>query len=88
MGKANKVGAEGETAVAENSELEKRLQEVEIKMAYLEKELEEYKEASRGFYRKLAEAEDEIRKLWKEVPERDMPTPDVTWDSENRDIHP
>ena len=67
---------------------EKRLEEVEIKMAFLEKELEEYKEASRGFYRKIKELEEEVRKLQKDVQESDLPTPDVTWDSEGRNIRP
>jgi septal ring factor EnvC (AmiA/AmiB activator) len=67
---------------------EKRLEEVEIKMAFLEKELEEYKEASRGFYRKINELEEEVRKLQKDVQESDLPTPDVTWDSEGRNIRP
>jgi chromosome segregation ATPase len=66
----------------------KRLEELEIKMAFLEKELEEYKEASRGFYRKINELEEEIRKLQSEVQESDMPTPDVTWDAEGRSIRP
>ena len=44
-----------------------RLDEIEIKLAFLEKELDEYKEASRGFYRRLAEMEAEMR-AWKRDP--------------------
>jgi uncharacterized coiled-coil protein SlyX len=68
--------------------MEKRLDDLEVKIAFLEKELEEYKDASRGFYRKLSEMEEEIRKLWKEVPERALPTPEVTWDSDLGGIRP
>lgn len=64
------------------SAAEKRLEEVEIKLAFLEKELEEYKEASRGFYRKINELEEEVRKLQQDVRESDLPTPDVSWDPE------
>lgn len=67
---------------------EKRLEEMEFKLAFLEKELEEYKEASRGFYRRINELEDEVRKLQKDVQESDMPTPEVTWDSEGGNIRP
>ena len=66
---------------AENA-AEKRLEVVEIKLAFLEKELEEYKEASRGFYRKINELEEEIHKLKQDVRESDLPTPDVGWDPE------
>lgn len=68
--------------------MEKRLQELEFKSTFLERELEEYKEASRGFYKKINELEEEIRKLQKDVQESDLPTPEVTWDSEGRDIRP
>jgi uncharacterized coiled-coil protein SlyX len=66
----------------------KRLEELEIKMSFLEKELEDYKEASRGFYRRINELEEEVRKLQKDVQESDLPTPDVTWDSEGGSIRP
>jgi hypothetical protein len=65
-----------------------RIDELEIKVSFLEKELEEYKEASRGFYRRIAELEDEIRKLNREIPESSLPTPEVTWDSENHSVRP
>jgi uncharacterized coiled-coil protein SlyX len=68
--------------------LEKRLAEIEIKTAFLEKELEEYKEASRNFYRKLSLMEEQLQKLQKEIPEPGLPDPEPSWDSENRDIHP
>lgn len=67
---------------------DKRMDEVEIKLAFLEKELEEYKEASRGFYRRINELEEEIRKLQKDVQESDLPTPDVSWDPEGKSIRP
>lgn len=70
------------------SALEKRFEEMEIKMAFLEKELEEYKEASRGFYKKINELEEEIRKLQSDVAESDMPTPEVTWDAEGGQFRP
>ena len=63
-----------------------RLEEIEIKLAFLEKELEEYKEASRGFYKRMAEMEEEIRTLSREVPESSLPSPEVTWDAENHSI--
>jgi phage shock protein A len=66
----------------------KRLEDMEFKLSFLEKELEEYKEASRGFYRKINELEEEIRKLQKDVQESDLPTPDVSWDSESGNVRP
>jgi uncharacterized coiled-coil protein SlyX len=87
MSNSNQSGDLG-SVTTENKELETRLQEMEIKMAFLEKELEEYKEASRGFYRKLSQTEEEISKLWKELPERDQPTPEPTWDAESREVRP
>lgn len=72
----------------DSATLEKRLDELEIKMSFLEKELEEYKEASRGFYRRINELEEEVRRLQKDVPESDMPTPEVTWDAEGRSVRP
>lgn len=80
------MGPSGQTSDA--PALEKRLEEVEIKMSFLEKELEEYKEANRNFYRRINELEEEVRKLQREVAESDMPTPDVTWDSEGKNIRP
>lgn len=63
-----------------------RLEEIEIKLAFMEKELEEYKEASRGFYKRMAEMEEEIRTLKRELPESSLPSPEVTWDAENHSI--
>jgi uncharacterized coiled-coil protein SlyX len=63
-----------------------RLEEIEFKLAFLEKELEEYKEASRGFYKRMAEMEEEIRTLKRELPESSLPSPEVTWDAENQSI--
>lgn len=60
-----------------------RLEEIEIKLAFVEKELEEYKEASRSFYKRLAEMEEEIRTLQRELPESSLPSPEINWDSEN-----
>jgi hypothetical protein len=68
--------------------MEKRLEELEFKSSFLEKELEEYKEASRGFYRRINELEEEIRKLQKDVQESDLPTPEPTWDSEGHNMRP
>lgn len=62
----------------------KRTEELEIKVSFLEKELEEYKEASRGFYRKINELEEEVLKLKKDAQESDLPTPDVSWDPEGK----
>ena len=56
-----------------------RLEEIEIKLAFMEKELEEYKEASRTFYKRLAEMEEEIRTLNREIPVSSLPSPEVTW---------
>jgi uncharacterized coiled-coil protein SlyX len=72
----------------DSTTMEKRMEELEIKLSFLEKELEEYKEANRNFYRKINELEDEIQKLQREVPESNMPTPEVTWDSEGHNIRP
>jgi uncharacterized coiled-coil protein SlyX len=77
--------ASGEDAV---SPLEKRIEELEIKLAFMEKELEEYKEASRVFYRRLNQMEDEMRKLEKEVPADTGSSPEATWDRENRQVRP
>lgn len=79
---------ESQTAVVDPADTDKRLEEIETKMAFLEKDLEEYKEASRGFYRKLSELEEQVATLKKQIPESDLPTPEPSWDSENRDIHP
>lgn len=68
--------------------LEKRLDELEIKLAFVEKELEEYKEASRGFYRKMNELEEEILKLQRESSVGGAPIPEVSWDGENREVRP
>ncbi|MDB5102845.1 MAG: hypothetical protein JWP91_534 [Fibrobacteres bacterium] len=65
-----------------------RLDELEIKVSFLEKELEEYKEASRNFYKRLADLEAEIVKLNKEIPESTLPTPETSWDSENHQVRP
>jgi hypothetical protein len=65
-----------------------RLDELEIKVSFLEKELEEYKEASRTFYGRLAAMEAEIEKLNHEMPESSLPTPEATWDSENNQVRP
>jgi uncharacterized coiled-coil protein SlyX len=63
-----------------------RLEEIEIKLAFMEKELEEYKEASRNFYKRMAGMEEEIRTLKREFPESSLPSPEVTWDSENQSV--
>lgn len=80
------MGESGQTE--DPAALEKRLEDIEIKMSFMEKEIEEYKEASRGFYRRINELEEEIRKLQKDVAESDMPTPEPTWDSEGHNIRP
>lgn len=67
---------------------ESRLDEVEIKLAFLEKELEEYKEASRGFYRRMAQMEEEIKTLKRDLPESSLPAPEANWDAENHSIRP
>jgi uncharacterized coiled-coil protein SlyX len=63
-----------------------RLEEIEIKLAFLEKELEEYKEASRTFYQRMADMEEEMRTLKRELPESSLPAPEATWDPENESI--
>jgi hypothetical protein len=63
-----------------------RLDDIEIKLSFLEKELEEYKEASRGFYKRMAEMEEEIRTLKRELPESSLPSPEANWDAENQSI--
>ena len=63
-----------------------RLDDIEIKLSFLEKELEDYKEASRGFYKRMAEMEEEIRTLKRELPESSLPSPEANWDAENQSI--
>ena len=65
-----------------------RMDDLEFKVSFLEKELEEYKEASRTFYRRLAALETEIGKLNKEIPQSSLPVPEATWDGENRQVRP
>lgn len=72
---------------AENA-TDKRLEDVEIKLAFLEKELEEYKEASRGFYKRINALEDEIRTLQKAVQDSGRPAPEPPWDTESEDLRP
>lgn len=74
--------------MSEAGTLEHRLDELEIKLAFVEKELEEYKEASRGFYRKMNELEEEILKLQRDAAAVGTPIPEVSWDGENREIRP
>ena len=50
-----------------------RIQEIEIKAAFLEKELEEYKEAAQSLHARVASLEEEIRKLQRAVPEPNVP---------------
>lgn len=63
-----------------------RIDEIEIKLAFLEKELEEYKEASRSFYRRMTEMEEDLRTMKKELPESSLPEPQTTWDDENKSV--
>jgi uncharacterized coiled-coil protein SlyX len=63
-----------------------RLEEIEIKLAFMEKELEEYKEASRNTYKRIAEMEEEIRTLNRDLTDSSLPTPEVTWDAENHSV--
>lgn len=65
-----------------------RMDELEFKVSFLEKELEEYKEASRGFHRRMSELEAEVLKLTKEIPQSSLPVPEATWDVENHQIRP
>jgi hypothetical protein len=65
-----------------------RLDELEIKVSFLEKELEEYKEASRNAYRRMTELEGELVKLNKEIPQSSLPVPEATWDKENQQVRP
>lgn len=73
---------------ASGGAMESRLDELEIKLAFMEKELEEYKEASRGFYNKINVLEEELRKLRKESTNPATPVPEVAWDRENREVRP
>lgn len=63
-----------------------RLDDIEFKLSFLEKEMEEYKEASRGFYKRMAEMEEEIRTLKRELPESSLPSPEASWDAENQSM--
>ena len=63
-----------------------RLDDIEFKLSFLEKELEEYKEASRGFHKRMAEMEEEIRTLKRELPESSRPSPEASWDAENQSM--
>lgn len=63
-----------------------RMDDLEFKVSFLEKELEEYKEASRVFYKRLAALETEVGKLNKEIPQSSLPVPEPTWDNENQQI--
>lgn len=63
-----------------------RMDEIEIKLAFLEKELEEYKEASRSFHRRMTDMEEELRTLKRELPESSLPEPQTTWDEENKSV--
>jgi uncharacterized coiled-coil protein SlyX len=65
-----------------------RLDDLEFKVSFLEKELEEYKEASRSFHRRMSELEAEVLKLTKEIPQSSLPVPEATWDRENHQIRP
>lgn len=72
----------------QNPHLNARIDELEIKVSFLEKELGEYKEANREFYGKLIRLESDLKKLQKEIPGSGQPVPEPSWDRENRDIHP
>jgi len=74
--------------MSEAGTLEHRLDELEIKLAFVEKELEEYKEASRVFYRKMNELEEELLKLQRDASVAGTPIPEVSWDGENREVRP
>jgi septal ring factor EnvC (AmiA/AmiB activator) len=50
-----------------------RLQEIEIKTAFLEKELEEYKEATQSLHARVASLEEGLRQLQRAVPEPNVP---------------
>jgi len=54
-------------------DLEGRLQEVETKCAFLEKESEEYKEAVQTLHSRLSALEEKMRQLQREVSEPDIP---------------
>lgn len=56
--------------------MEQRLEDLEIKLSFLERELEEYKEANRDFYRRINELEDSLRKLQASTPEEKPPRPE------------
>jgi hypothetical protein len=79
-------GGSAASTETENGNPGSRMDEIEIKLAFLEKELEEYKEASRGLYRRLNDMEEEIRTLKKERPESPLPPPEANWDAENRSL--
>lgn len=70
----------------EDGARESRLDEIEIKLAFLEKELEEYKEASRAAYSRMASLEEELKTLKREMPEGALPVPEASWDAENHSV--
>ena len=76
------------TSPQDTQNQDSRLDELEIKLSFLEKELEEYKEANRIMYAKLSRVEEGLKKMEKEIPGSSRPVPEPSWDSENRDIHP
>lgn len=81
--KKESTGATGEMAAQGT-----RMDDLEFKISFLEKELEEYKEASRSFHRRITELEAEVMKLTKEIPQSSLPVPEATWDRENHQVRP
>jgi uncharacterized coiled-coil protein SlyX len=64
-------------AIPKPTDLEPRIQEIEIKMAFLEKELEEYKEVAQGMHVRLSATEDRIQKMTRAISDpQDTQLPD------------
>ena len=57
----------------EFARLGQRLQEIEIKTAFLEKELTDYKEGAQILHSRIAALEENMRKLQRAVPEPNIP---------------
>jgi len=53
--------------------LEERLEEAEIKCAFLEKESEEHREAAQILHTRLSLLEEKVRQLQREIPDPNIP---------------
>ncbi len=51
---------------------DKQIQDLEIRVAYLERELQEYKDANIATYQKLKALEEEMKQVLKAIPEAEQ----------------